>query len=98
MQPAGPSESERRQEGEGEAAVEVETEPFAGKNGGVAHVAVWRTRERVRVYVNDHKIWDLPRALANTAKLNSIVFYLQDVEPEGQYFVTNVRLAVAVKL
>jgi OmpA-OmpF porin, OOP family len=55
---------------------------------------VWRTKERVRVYLNDQKIWDVPRALAPTVRFNSIIFYIYDVGPGYQYFLTNVRLAV----
>lgn len=94
IHPSGVSDSERRQESEGEAAVQVQTEPFAGKNEGVAHIAVWRTRERVRVYVNDAKVWDVPKAVVPTAKFNAIVFYVAYADPESQYFITNVRLAV----
>lgn len=94
VNPEGVSDSERRQESVGEAAVQTQAQPWAGKNEGVAHVAAWRTRERVRVYVNGEKVWDIPRAMVPTGTYNSIVFYVQDVGPENQYFLTNMRLAV----
>jgi outer membrane protein OmpA-like peptidoglycan-associated protein len=94
LHPDGVSQSERRQDGEGEAAVEVQMQPLGGRNGRVAHVAVWRTRERVRVYVDDQKVWDVSKAVVPTAQFNAIVFTVPDVSPEGQYFVTHVRLAV----
>ena len=27
-----------------------------------AHVAIWRQKNRIRLYLNDEKMWDLPRA------------------------------------
>lgn len=33
----------------------------------VAHVAIWRQKNRLRVYLNDEKVWDLPRAFQNDA-------------------------------
>lgn len=30
-----------------------------------AHVAIWRQKNRIRVYLNEEKIWDLPRAFQN---------------------------------
>jgi outer membrane protein OmpA-like peptidoglycan-associated protein len=94
VHPDGTSEADRRQLGEGEAAVQVQSEPFAGKNDGVAHVAVWRTRERMRVYVNDQKVWDVPKAMVAGARYNAIIFWVHDVGPGDQYYLTNVRLAV----
>ena len=94
VHPSGQTNSERRQEGVGEAAVQAQAEPFAAKNGGLAHVAVWRTKERVRVYLNDQKIWDVPKAMVLAAKYNSVIFWVYDVGPDYQYFVSNLRLAV----
>jgi hypothetical protein len=29
-------------------------------NGKPVHIAVWRQRQRVRVYMNQEKVWDMP--------------------------------------
>jgi outer membrane protein OmpA-like peptidoglycan-associated protein len=92
--PSGVSSSDRRQDGNGEAAVQTQGPAFETKNGGVAHIAVWRQKERVRVYFNDQKVWDLPKALVPAAKINSIVFYVNDAGPDYLYYMSNVRLAV----
>jgi outer membrane protein OmpA-like peptidoglycan-associated protein len=94
VHPSGRTDADRRQDGVGEAAVQGQAEPFAAKNGGLAHVAVWRNKERVRVYLNDQKIWDVPKAMVPAAKYNSIIFWVYDVGPDYQYFLSNVRLAV----
>ena len=59
-----------------------------------AHVSVWRQKERVRVYVNQEKIWDIPKAIATDAKLNAIFFSVLAADPTIQYYVGNLRLAV----
>ena len=58
------------------------------------HIAVTRQGARVRVYLNQEKMWDVPRALLPTAKYNAIVFFVPNVDAGSEYFVSNVRLAV----
>ncbi|MGZ8839455.1 MAG: OmpA family protein [Candidatus Aminicenantales bacterium] len=94
VHPEGVSTSDRRQDAVGEAAVQVQGESFESKNGGVMHISVWRQKERVRVYANDRKIWDVPKAVIPAAKCNSIVFYVHDAGPDYLYYLSNVRLAV----
>jgi outer membrane protein OmpA-like peptidoglycan-associated protein len=45
------------------------------------------------VYLNQEKVWDVPRALATSAKLNSVLFFLPGVEPNMEYYLANVRVA-----
>ena len=58
------------------------------------HVSMWRQRQRIRVYLNEEKVWDLPRAFLATAKLNMLVFGLRVDDAEGEYYIGNLRLAV----
>ena len=67
--------------------------PVAGKN--LCKISIWRQRTRLRIYMNDQKIWDLPRALQSEKKYNSIIFSLSDdIMPGDQVLFSNVRLAV----
>lgn len=60
----------------------------------VVHVAIWRQNDRIRLYLNEEKIWDLPKAFADT-KFNGIVFYSGAVKTENdKYYIANLRLAV----
>jgi OmpA-OmpF porin, OOP family len=63
------------------------------KNNPV-HVSVWRQKERVRVYVNQEKLWDVPKGLAKEAQLNAIVFYIPYVQTNLQHYIGNLRLAI----
>lgn len=58
------------------------------------HVSIWRQKERVRVYLNQEKIWDIPKALAKEARLNAIVFYVTYAEATVQHYLGNLRLAI----
>jgi OOP family OmpA-OmpF porin len=60
----------------------------------VVHVAIWRQNDRVRIYLNEDKVWDLPKAFANT-KHNGVVFYSGGAKtPDNRYYISNLRLAV----
>jgi OOP family OmpA-OmpF porin len=66
--------------------------PVAGKT--VCKISIWRQRQRLRVYMNEEKVWDLPRALENGKKYNSILFSLQDDVNAGDMLLFgNLRLA-----
>ncbi|MBL7744401.1 MAG: OmpA family protein [Chitinophagaceae bacterium] len=84
---------ERRRAGVGEAGGSTSTKQFSDKTKPV-HIAVWRQKERVRVYFNEEKAWDLPKAMLLDGKYNTIVYWLQGATPDGNYYLTNLRLAV----
>lgn len=69
------------------------TNPVAAKSGQPFHIAVWRQRQRVRVYINQEKVWDVPRGLTASAKLNTIIFSLAEVDGANTYYITNLRVA-----
>jgi outer membrane protein OmpA-like peptidoglycan-associated protein len=68
---------------------------FLYKNKNVAHISIWRQNQRLRVYVNNEKIWDLPKAFAAESKYNSVVFATGPFHKEDDFYViSNLRLAV----
>lgn len=91
--PRGASTSELRKEGTSEGANSADTPQFSDK-GKPVHISVWRQKERVRVYFNDAKIWDVPKAMSPGATYNAILFYVHSVEPDAFYYLSNLRLAV----
>ena len=61
----------------------------------ITHVSIWRQKTRVRVYMDDKKIWDLPKAIADGLKLNSLYFRNDGAENDNDtYYIGNMRLAV----
>lgn len=59
------------------------------------HVAIWRQKERLRVYLNEEKAWDVPKAIAPDAKLNAFLFFIQ-LTGDWHFYVSNLRLAVGM--
>lgn len=66
------------------------TIPFAWKQGVVNRISIWRQKSRIRLYVNETKVWDLPRAFDLSLKysmlFNNNLF-------GGANFITNLRIA-----
>lgn len=69
-------------------------ESFNAKNKTVAHVGIWRQRQRLRIYVNETKVWDLPRAFENGAGYNGMVIEKGNSKEGNHYYITDVRLAI----
>ncbi|RYZ31688.1 MAG: OmpA family protein, partial [Sphingobacteriales bacterium] len=60
-----------------------------------ARISIWRQNTRVRVYMDDKKVWDMPKALPEGMKLNSLYFRNNAASnDEDAYYIGNVRLAV----
>lgn len=65
------------------------------QNSNTAKVQFWRQKNRLRMYVNGDKVWDLPNAFQD-ANYNSIVFYISSyTNKEDKYYISNLRLAEA---
>lgn len=64
-------------------------------NQTTAKVQFWRQKNRLRMYVNGEKIWDLPNAFQE-ANYNSIVFFIHGYnDKKDKYYISNLRLAEA---
>ncbi len=59
-----------------------------------AHVAIWRQKQRLRVYLNGEKIWDIPRAFSATDAYNAVTAGVSSNYRDGDFFLLgNIRLA-----
>ncbi len=63
-------------------------------NGKIFHVAMWRQKQRLRVYVDELKVFDLPRIFPADINLNAMRFHSDLSRDNDQMFVSNIRLAV----
>lgn len=60
-----------------------------------SHVSIWRQKRRLRVYVNENKVWDLPTAFDLSKQYNSVLFNVDAFNNDrDKYYVSNLRLAV----
>jgi OmpA-OmpF porin, OOP family len=76
---------------------EVSTSQF-NSNGGRAFVkvSVWRQKQRLRVYLNEEKLFDIPHAFAEGKTYRTIMFELWGdmFNAEDRFLISNLRLAV----
>ena len=74
---------------------DVDFKGWDNASDNFAHIAMWRQGQRLRVYANGEKIWDIPRAFDATSKYNAVTFAMQGSYRAEDYFLLgNVRLAV----
>ena len=58
------------------------------------HVSVWRQKQRVRVYLDQNKVCDLPMVLSETEKYNAIRFRTELNSDGSNWLMSNIKLAV----
>lgn len=91
----GRSEVRVFSEGEKILGNDLDTPAFNYTNNHHVKVQIWRQKNRLRMYIGDKKIWDLPNAFQQV-KYNSVVFYIHDYNNEAdKYYISNFRLAEA---
>lgn len=82
-------------DGNHDIANEVGYKTWSTKKNNFGHISIWRQKERLRVYVNGEKIFDLPKAFKLDSKYTNITFADQGGYKEDDYYVLgNIRLAI----
>ena len=76
---------------------DVQTTQFNSLNEkNKVKISIWRQKQRVRVYMNEEKVMDVPRAFAAGKTYNMVMFELWS-DPhvdEDRYLISNINLAV----
>jgi OOP family OmpA-OmpF porin len=74
---------------------EVSTTQFSAKSKNHTRVSIWRQKQRLRVYFNEEKVLDIPRAFDATAKYNTLVIGGGGMhQAQDRILISNIRLAV----
>lgn len=74
---------------------DVTTTQFHEGNHNLAHVSIWRQKQRLRVYLNEEKVLDIPRAFDTNGKYNAMVMSCGSFhQDQDRYLLSNIRLAV----
>ena len=76
---------------------QVNTTQFNSNTGKTKlHVSVWRQKQRLRVYVNEEKAYDLPRAFPANKNYSTVLFELWgDMNNDNdRYIFGNIKLSV----
>ncbi len=65
-----------------------------GEDYTFARISIWRQKSRLRIYLNEEKIWDIPRAFSETGAyrftMGTITYYVENRE----FLMSNLRFAV----
>ncbi len=64
------------------------------RNKNIVHIAVWRQNQRLRIYVREEKVWDLPKAFITGSKYNTVIFSRYEAKDHHNFFISNIRLAI----
>ncbi len=74
---------------------EADQDLFSEPTKTAVHISIWRQKGRVRAYMNDKKVWDLPKGVSEGLKLNSLYFRNNGADNDNDaFYVGNIRLAV----
>jgi outer membrane protein OmpA-like peptidoglycan-associated protein len=60
--------------------------------GKTVKVSIWVQKQRVRIYFNEEKVFDVPKLLPKDKKMNVFRFYKRI--PDKKDFITNIRIAI----
>jgi OOP family OmpA-OmpF porin len=96
-QKAGQTEITTYKNGTSDIHNETSTDQFLASSNTKrkVHVAIWRQNQRIRIYLNESKIYDLPRALMAGTQYNVVTFSTEKFRNEEEkYLISNIRLAV----
>lgn len=68
---------------------------FHAKTANMVRVSIWRQKTRLRVYLNDEKVIDLPKAFETGVKYNSALFWLGGThQASDKYLISDIRMAI----
>ncbi|GAB3413855.1 OmpA family protein [Niabella aquatica] len=93
----GYSEYEIWTNSEKSAANKIKSLSAFNVNSNQIKVQVWRQQQRLRVYLDGEKIWDLPRAFEAGKNLNTLLFSRYEAKEGNCFYISNIRLASSVE-
>ena len=94
----GQGSMESFENGESFLKNDINTSQFKASSGmRMVHLSVWRQKQRLRVYLNEEKIFDLPRAFSDGKNYSTALFEISgDMKGEDRYLVSNIKLAAGL--
>ncbi|RYY63811.1 MAG: OmpA family protein, partial [Chitinophagaceae bacterium] len=78
---------------------DVKLEEFMGRFNSVQHYSIQVQKTRLRCWVNERKLFDMPRAVNSSLKMNQLFFSLGGSsygEDQVGYFLSNIKVATGV--
>ncbi|MDH7448367.1 OmpA family protein [Aquimarina sp. 2201CG14-23] len=62
--------------------------------GKKMHISIWRQKQRMRIYVDEKKVFDVPRAFEKGVAIKNLKFFSRITEEDMYYYMSNIRYAV----
>ncbi|WP_298314033.1 OmpA family protein [uncultured Aquimarina sp.] len=62
--------------------------------GKKMHVSIWKQKQRMRVYIDEQKVFDIPRAFEKNVLIKNLKFFSETTTENTFYYIGNVRYAV----
>lgn len=56
-------------------------------------ISIWKQKQRIRVYMNENKIVDLPRILPAEMNINALIWKTEGYQGDNKYFISNLRVS-----
>ena len=69
-----------------------------GSKGEIAHIAMLKKGSRFKVYVNETKVLDVPKAFLTDVNMNSLRFQSEISPADQHFFIGNLKVAAGVTL
>jgi len=94
----GQGSTESFENGESYMKNDVNTMQFKTSSGmRTVHISIWKQKQRLRVYLNEEKIFDLPKAFADSKNYGTALFEIWgDLKDSDRYLVSNLKLAAGL--
>jgi outer membrane protein OmpA-like peptidoglycan-associated protein len=78
----------------GQVSSNVDNELFKNNLDKKVRVSIWIQKQRVRLYLNESKVYDIPRMMDKDNRLNTIRFQTDNCDDkDANIFISNIRIA-----
>ncbi|MFL5808874.1 MAG: OmpA family protein [Flavisolibacter sp.] len=94
----GEANTESFDNGESFMKNQVNTKQFISSTGmKTVHVSIWRQKQRLRVYLNEEKIFDLPKAFPDGKTYGTALFETWgEMKDQDRYLIGNIKFAAGL--
>jgi OOP family OmpA-OmpF porin len=94
----GQGSTESFDNGESFLKNEINTMQFKSASGmRSVHISIWRQKQRLRIYLNEEKILDLPRAFPDEKNYSTALFEISgDMKEQDRYLLSNLKFAAGL--
>jgi outer membrane protein OmpA-like peptidoglycan-associated protein len=89
--------AENYEDGTGAITNKINTTQFNSLTGKTKlHVSIWRQKQRLRVYLNEEKVYDLPRAFPAAKMYSTVLFEIAGEmnNDKDRYLVGNIKFSI----